>query len=203
MTKIMLIRHGITDWNLEGKVQGQSDTQLASDGIYQARMLIAHFPFETVDAVYSSDLQRAMRTADFISNKFNLETIPVKEMREINFGNWEGRSFENIAKEEPTEFKKFFVQPDMLMFKGGESFAELQSRVMLSLKKIVRLTGDDKQIVIVTHGAVIRVIIAAILEMPIRKIWSIQQSNTSVNILRYDNDSYSIELLNSINHLQN
>ena len=138
MTKIILIRHGVTDWNAEGKIQGQSDTQLSSEGMYQARMLIAYFPFETIDAIYSSNLQRAMKTAEFIANKFKLEVIPVRELREIDFGNWEGRSFEDVAKEEPAEFKKFFVQPDMLMFKGGESFAEVQSRAMLSLKKIVK-----------------------------------------------------------------
>ncbi len=203
MTKIILIRHGVTDWNAEGKIQGQSDTQLSSEGMYQARMLIAYFPFETIDAIYSSNLQRAMKTAEFIANKFKLEVIPVRELREIDFGNWEGRSFEDVAKEEPAEFKKFFVQPDMLMFKGGESFAEVQSRAMLSLKKIVKLNGDKKQIVIVTHGAVIRTIIAAILEMPLRKIWSIKQYNTAVNVLNFDDGDYSIELMNSINHLQN
>lgn len=201
MIKIMLVRHGVTEWNATQRIQGQSDTHLAPDGIHQARLLSIHFPFDTVDAIYSSDLNRAMTTAKIIASRFNLEITPVKEFREINFGSWEGRSFEDIAKEEPTEFKKFFLQPDMLIFKGGETFAELQNRAVTMLKKIVHDSDDNKNIVIVMHGAIIRTIIAYILEMPLRKIWAIKQQNTAVNILRIDDGAYSIELLNDIHHL--
>ena len=201
MTKIMLVRHGMTEWNATGKIQGQSDTNLAPDGVHQARLLTAHFLFDTVDAIYSSDLHRAMTTAEVIASRFNLEIIPVKEFREINFGIWEGKEFEVIAKEDPTGFKQFFLQPDMILFKDGETFAEVQNRAMTMLKRIVNDIGDNKQIVIVTHGAVIRTIIASILEMPLRKLWTIKQHNTAVNILRVDDGTFSLELLNSIHHL--
>ena len=202
MIKIMLVRHGVTDWNAKGKIQGQSDTQLAPDGVHQARLLTAHFPFDIVDAIYSSDLHRAMTTAEVIASRFNLEIIPVKEFREINFGIWEGRTFEEMAKEDPVEFKKFFLQPDMLLIKDGETFAELQNRAMTTLKRIVHDIGDNKHIVIVTHGAIIRTIIASIFDMPLRKIWTIKQYNTSMNIIRVDDDAYSVELLNGTYHLQ-
>ena len=201
MIKIMLVRHGVTEWNATQRIQGQSDTHLVPDGVHQARLLTIHFPFDTVDAIYSSDLNRAMTTAKIIASRFNLEITPVKEFREINFGSWEGKSFEDIAKEEPAEFKKFFLQPDMLIFKGGETFAELQNRAITMLKKIVHDIGDNKNIVIVMHGAIIRTIIAYILEMPLRKIWAIKQLNTAVNILRIDDDAYSIELINDTHHL--
>ena len=112
-----------------------------------------------------------------------------------------GSSNEDIAKEDPENFKKFFLQPDMLLIKGGETFAELQNRAMTTLKKIVHEVGDNKHIVIVTHGAIIRTIIAYILEMPLRKIWAIKQQNTAVNILRIDDGVFSLELLNDIHHL--
>ena len=201
MTRVMLVRHGVTEWNTTGKIQGQSDTNLSPDGVHQARLLTAHFPFDVVDAIYSSDLHRAMTTAEVIASRFNLEIIPVKEFREINFGIWEGKEFEVIAKEDPAGFKKFFLQPDMLIFKDGETFAEVQNRAMTMLKRIVHDAGENKHIVIVTHGAVIRTIMAAILEMPLRKIWTIKQHNTAVNILRVDDGAFSLELLNSIHHL--
>ena len=202
MTKIMLVRHGVTEWNVTNKIQGQSDIHLAPDGVHQARLLTAHFPFDIVDAIYSSDLHRAMTTAEVIASRFNLEIIPVKEFREINFGSWEGRSFEEIAKEDPAEFKNFFLRPDMLLIKDGETFAELQNRAITMLKKIVHDIGDKKHIVIVTHGAIIRTIIAYILEMPLRKIWTLKQHNTAVNILRIDDGAFSLELFNSTHHLQ-
>ena len=187
MIKVMLVRHGVTEWNLTQRIQGQSDIHLAPDGVHQARLLTVHFPFDTVDAIYSSDLHRAMTTAEVIASRFNRS--------------WEGRSFEEIAKEYPNEFKKFFLQPDMLLIKDGETFAELQNRAMTTLKKIVHDIGDNKHIVMVMHGAIIRTIIAAILEMPLRKIWAIKQQNTAVNILRIDDGAFSIELLNDTHHL--
>ena len=72
MLKIMLVRHGVTDWNTLGKIQGISDTHLSPDGLHQARLLAAHCPFEKADAIYSSDLARAKTTALVLSNKFNL-----------------------------------------------------------------------------------------------------------------------------------
>ncbi|MBR2179193.1 MAG: histidine phosphatase family protein [Selenomonadaceae bacterium] len=201
MIKVMLVRHGVTEWNVTQRIQGQSNIHLAPDGVHQARLLTVHFPFDTVDAIYSSDLHRAMTTAEVIASRFNLEVIPVKEFREINFGSWEGKTFEDIAKEDPADFKKFFLQPDMLLIKDGETFAELQNRAVTTLKRIVHDIGDDKHIVIVMHGAIIRTIIAHILEMPLRKIWAIKQQNTAVNILRIDDGAYSLELLNDTHHL--
>ena len=202
MTRIMLIRHGVTQWNAERRLQGQSDVNLAPDGVHQARELAIHFPFSTVDAIYTSDLGRAKTTAEVIASKFNLEITLMPEFREINFGEWEGRKLEEVAKEQPLEFEKFFKKPDMLLIKGGETFAELQSRTMAALRKIVNAHQSGNQhIVIITHGAAIRVILAQILEMPLRKIWSIQQYNTAVNILRVDDGALSVELMNSTHHL--
>ena len=201
MARIMLVRHGVTEWNSKGRVQGQSDINLAPDGVHQARLLTAHFPFDVVKAIYSSDLKRAITTAEVIANRFNLDIIPVPEFREVNFGDWEGKEFEELAQTDPTEFKKFFLQPDMLLIKNAETFAEVQNRAMTTLKKIAHDLEKNDQIVIVSHGAVIRTILAAILDMPLRKIWAIHQHNTAVNIIRVDDGSYSIELINSVFHL--
>ena len=165
----MLVRHGVTEWNAKGRFQGQSNVNLAPDGIHQARLLIAHFPFDTVDAIYTSDLNRAKTTAEVIASKFNLDIIPMAEFREMNFGEWEGKSFESLAQEDPVDFKKFFVQPDMLLVKGGETFAEVQNRAITALRKIINdhEGNGNKHVVIVSHGAVIRTILAEILEMPL------------------------------------
>ncbi|MBR1397584.1 MAG: histidine phosphatase family protein [Selenomonadaceae bacterium] len=204
MIKIMLVRHGVTEWNNKGRFQGQSNIHLAPDGVHQARLLTAHFPFDIVDAIYCSDLNRAKTTAEVIASRFNLDIIPLVEFREMNFGEWEGRSFESLAQENPIDFKKFFVQPDMLLIKNGETFAEVQNRAMTALRKIINdyeSKSRDCHIVIVTHGAVIRVILAEILSMPLRKIWTLKQYNTAINIIRVDDGDYSVELINSTYHL--
>ena len=86
MMKIMLVRHGQTEWNNIGKMQGSSDVHLSQDGLHQARLLAAHCPFHTADAIYSSPLARAESTAMILSNKFNVHVQTVPELREISFG---------------------------------------------------------------------------------------------------------------------
>ena len=201
MVEIILIRHGLTLWNREARIQGISDVELAPEGLRQAELLAKNFPFDKVDAIYSSDLNRAKTTAEVIASRFNLPITTMAEFRETNFGSWEGRSFEDLAKEEPTEFKKFFLKPDMLNVEGAETFAEVQNRAVTALRKIAHEHDNNKNVVIVTHGAVIRVILTEILGMPLRKMWVIKQYNTAVNILRVDDGAWSVELINSTLHL--
>jgi len=111
MMKIMLVRHGLTFWNTIGKMQGSSDVQLSPDGLHQARLLAAHCPFHTADAIYSSPLSRAVDTAEILASKFNLHVQIIPELRETSFGDWEGQLLRDIAAKDPVDFEKFFMQP--------------------------------------------------------------------------------------------
>ena len=200
MTKLILIRHGETEWNKRGMFQGQSDTPLAPAGVHQAHLLAAHFPVIHIDAIFSSDLSRARTTAEIIAEKFGLKVHFMPELREASYGSWEERSFEELALAHPAEFKTFFLDPEAFTPEGGESFVDVQTRAMNAIKSIVR---DDarKTFAVVTHGGVLRTIIAAVLEIPMRKLWAIKQFNTAVNILHFNEGSFSIELINSTAHL--
>lgn len=203
MIKIMLVRHGVTFWNSEGKIQGISNIHLSPDGLHQARLLAAHCPFHTADAIYSSDLARAETTALILANKFNLHVQTEHELREINFGDWEGKSFRDLAKTDPENFEKFFLKPDELKISNAENFEEVQVRSMNALKKIIAAHSDEKNsnIIIVSHGVVIRLILFSILEIPIRKLWSINQFNTAVNILHEEEGYFTVDLVNGTAHL--
>ena len=192
MTKIFLIRHGETEWNAIGKLQGSSDIKLLPEGIDQAHMLAEHAPFSAVDAVYSSDLSRAMMTAEILAEKFGL--------RETSFGDWEGRFLSELAKENPKGFEKFFTKPDKVQPPNGETFLQSQARIMNAFDEIIA-DNEDKNIIVVSHGAAIRLILCAALYIPIRKMWSIGQYNMALNILVFEEGNFSIELLNSTLHL--
>ncbi|MBR1580715.1 MAG: alpha-ribazole phosphatase [Selenomonadaceae bacterium] len=200
MTKLILIRHGETEWNARHMFQGHSDVELAPEGVHQAHLLAAHFPVELINAVYSSDLHRARMTAEIIAEKFNFELRLDQRLREASYGNWEGRSFEELALAHPNEFKTFFLDPDAFTPEGGERFADVQTRAMAALNEIVN-AHPHQTAVVVTHGGIIRTLIAAVLGMPLKKMWAIKQFNTAVNILRCDEGNYSVELLNSVEHL--
>lgn len=200
MLKIMLTRHGKTAWNEIRKVQGHSDIELTPEGIRQAELLAENCPLENVSAIYSSDLSRAKTTAEILARKFNLQVQLVPELREVNFGDLEGKTLAEFEKSDPQNFYNFFNKPDELKIPNAETFSELQARAMNALQKIIA-AHHDENIIIVAHGAINRVILCAILEIPIRKMWSLSQFNTAVNLFRYDAGFFTVDLINGTAHL--
>ena len=200
MTKIFLIRHGETEWNKLDRLQGNSDVKLSPEGIRQAQLMAVHVPFQHVDAVYASDLIRASDTAKILAARFNLPVTTTPGLRETNFGEWEGKVISKLFEEFPDAFGNFFIKPDKVKPPGGETFLECQARVMNALDEIVD-EHENQNVIVVSHGAVIRLIICAALEVRIRKMWSINQFNTALNILVAEDGLFSIELMNSTAHL--
>lgn len=203
MVRIMLIRHGLTYWNTIGKMQGSSDVHLSPDGLHQARLLAAYCPFSIADAIYSSPLARAQTTALILANKFNLHVETVNALREISFGDWEGKILRDMAQSDPINFERFFMKPDELEIPNAESVHDLQNRAMNALNKIIdnHKSEKDSHIIIVAHGAINRVILCSLLEIPIRKMWALSQFNTAVNIFREDDGHFTVDVINSTAHL--
>ena len=200
MTKLILIRHGQTEWNKDGRFQGQSNVALSEEGIRQAEELATHFPVESLAAIYSSDLMRARRTAETIGTHLGCEVQALPELRELNFGDWEGLTYQEITEGWPDALKNFLRHPDILEVPHGETFLQLQERAMKAIQGIVeRHEGDI--VAVVAHGGILRTVLSSVLHMPLRYLWSIRQFNTAVNIIRHDEGNWTIELLNSTAHL--
>ena len=189
MTRLFLIRHGETEWNKQNRLQGNSDIHLSPEGFNQARTLAEHAPFNHADAIYSSDLARAMETAVIIAERFNLTVKLMPELRETNFGDWEGRII-----------SEFFTDPERCHPPHGETFLECQARVMIGIRNIIA-EHEGQKVIVVSHGAAIRLILGAALDMPIHKMWAISQFNMALNVLRVDGFDFTVELLNSTLHL--
>lgn len=200
MTKIILVRHGLTLWNGERKIQGHSDVELAPEGIEQAKLLAENFPLENISAVYSSDLNRAKTTAEILAQKFNLPVQLEKNLREANWGDWEGKKLSEIENADPVNYEKFFRNPEEVQISNAETFAQLQARAFSAFKKIIA-AHPDENIIIVAHGAINRTILCSILEIPLKKMWALSQFNTAVNILRFDDGYFTVELINGTAHL--
>lgn len=203
MVKLILVRHGETTWNKLGKYQGQSDVPLSETGVAQAEQLAAFFPAEHLDAIYSSDLQRAHLTAEKVAEHFGLPIHEEKDLREMNFGVWEGHTFEEIAGRWQEAMENFFRRPDILKIPQGETFSELQARAVARVEEIIaKHEGKAAHVAIFAHGAILRTLIAHFLHIPLRYIWAIRQYNTAVNIVRIDDGQPTIELINSTAHLK-
>lgn len=202
MIRLVLIRHGQTAWNKSGKYQGQSDVALSEEGLEQARCLAEHFPVEKLDAVYASDLSRAMVTAETVAQKFGLEVRPEPAFRELSFGKWEGLTYAEIVAGWPDAMANFLTHPDIMEIPQGESFPQVQQRAMARLKEIVaEHEPHDHTVGIFAHGAVLRTILTGIMQMPLSQVWTLSQYNTAVNIVRFDEGRPTVELLNSTAHL--
>ncbi len=200
MTRLIIVRHGQTLWNLERKYQGHSDIALTDNGRRQAEAVAARLATEKIDSVYASDLSRAYKTAQCIADKHNLPVSLVPALREIKFGDWEGLTYEQITAQWPGMLGKLWSTPDELQIPGGESFQQLKERAYTAVEKIVT-DHPEQTVAIVAHGGTIGTILCAMLDIHLNHVWSIRQDNTAVNIIEYYEGRPTITLLNCVRHL--
>ena len=151
MTQFCLIRHGQTDWNLEGRYQGQSDVPLNSAGITQAQELARLLKEHTFSAIYSSDLLRAKETAEIVAAPLGLSVNLDVRLREINQGEWEGQLVGVIKARYADLWDQRIVDPAGVRPPGGETVGEVAIRVYTALDEISKLypTGN---VLIASHG---------------------------------------------------
>jgi hypothetical protein len=201
MTEIIIIRHGETEWNQTGRFQGHSDVPLSETGRAQAEALGRNLALDHVDAIYASDLIRAMETAAPLAARFGLTVMSDPLLRDLNFGAWEGRSFSDVNAENPDAMKQFYNDPERADIPHSEPFPDFQKRVAGRVRAIAA-EQRGKRVVIVSHGASIRILLTDILAMPIRSIWHISQLNTAVNKIRFEDDGFAVvTLMNDTSHL--
>ena len=202
MTKVILVRHGQTLWNLEMKYQGHCDVALTEKGVEQAKLAAKRLAGEEISAVYASDLSRAFKTAECIAEKHNLLVTAIPSLREINFGEWEGLTFDKINNQWTEAMSKLFTHPDEIVIPGGETFREVKERATSALAKLVE-RHPHQTIVVVSHGGTIRTLLCAALNIHLNHLWNIKQDNTAINILEYYDDRVMVALVNDVHHLDN
>lgn len=200
MVKLILIRHGQTEWNTTGKFQGWTDVFLSETGKKQIKKLAENFPVDHIDLLYSSDLKRAVDTAKTFSDYFGCKIQLEPAFREVCFGDWEGLTYREINEEWSHECSMFYTSPDCLKIPNGETFSEVQERAFGKIENIVSM-HNDKTIVVISHGAVIRTVIAKILHMPLNFLWSIRQDNASFNTIIYADGHFVLQDMNNTSHL--
>jgi broad specificity phosphatase PhoE len=144
VTTLLLVRHGETDWNAEGRLQGHTDRPLNETGRRQARELADRLAGERVDAIYASDLSRAKETAEIVGERLGLTVVIDPDLREKNWGNWEGLTGDERVH---VEFE-------------GETTEAHRDRIVRAVRRIAEL-HPEQRIVIVTHGGSLRRIQAA------------------------------------------
>lgn len=203
MLKLIVVRHGQTQWNKTWRFMGKTDIELDADGISQAERLAHRLQAFAVDAVYSSGLSRAKRTAQLVADKHGKSVEISEGLREIDFGNWEGMGWKDIEGKFPSLLQQWRKTPASTPVPGGESFLQLRDRAMTALHQIIakHTTASDQVVVVVSHGGTIRAMLSDMFGIPLDRSWRIMQDNTAVNIVEiYDGEVY-LKLLNDTSHL--
>lgn len=176
MTRLILIRHGETDWNSEGRWQGQIDIPLNENGLEHARELAIELAREGIQAIYSSDLLRAIQTADPLAKRAGIPVNLDPRLREIHQGEWQGMRVEDIRVRYAERFQQRRANPLAIAPPGGETVLQVQERVYQSLDDIL-LRHPDETVAIVAHGFVIAVLRLRLENHPLEKVWSLIPPN--------------------------
>lgn len=154
--RLILVRHGETDWNIQQRYQGHSDTKLNQTGINQAKNLACELASEKLDAIYSSDLTRAMQTAAIINDGRNLPIHKLQELRECSFGIWEGKTFREMEQHFPEEVARIKGDPVKQIRAGGESRDQLSTRIGQAMQQIID-SHQNQSVLVVAHGGALAV----------------------------------------------
>lgn len=176
MTRLLLIRHGETDWNVEGRYQGQSDVPLNAPGREQARRLASDLRSTSLDAIYSSDLARARETAQILANATGAPLLLDPRLREVDQGEWEGRLFSDIRLRHPDLLQRRRQDPLHVAPPGGETVLQLQTRLMAAVRAIVEAHAQGN-VALVSHGLSLAVIKVSLNGTPIEQVWDLVPGN--------------------------
>ncbi len=202
MTDLYLIRHGQTKWNLENRIQGNLDSPLTELGLRQARWLFDAYEDCQIDIIYTSTLDRAYNTAKILRGDRKIDIIRLDELKEINFGEWEGRKFLQLKEEDPEFFNAFRFTPEAFKPIGGETFIEAKERVVDAVSNILE-NNKGKKVALVIHGAVLKLLMGHFLNLTINQIWDepiIQP--TSVSHIRFNEEGYEILKFGDVSHYE-
>ncbi len=202
MTRWYLVRHGVTDWNRDGRLQGQTDIPLSEAGREQGRLTAKRLAGVSFVAAYASDLIRAQETASLVLEGRKVPLSLTPELRELNYGEWEGRTFKWIEEGNPSgSIQNIANDPDFAP-PGGESTAQLCGRIMEASTRLLDTHGDDDNVLVVGHGGSLRALAVSMLGLPAASLWRMGTSTASVSILRRRDEGWQLELWNDTSHLE-
>lgn len=200
---LLLVRHGVTDWNREGRFQGHLDPPLAEDGIAEAQLLASRLARDErlrPARVVTSTLARARQTAEPIATLLGLEVEGDARLIEIGQGAWEGRTHADLAVSDARRYAAWQNDTGIRQPPGGESIPAATDRVSALLAEI---TGPDGRwpICVVSHGGTLRILARVLLRASAATPWSLDVDNASLSICSASGDQWRLECWNDTLHL--
>lgn len=203
MTRILLVRHGETEWNAAGRVQGWTDSRLSDRGRAQADRLAQRLAPSPLAAVYASDLSRAQETAQIIAQPQSLPVMTDARLRERGYGAWEGLTLSELETQFPEAWHRYHHQRALdVPIPGGETWEQVSERILPALHDLLAQTAHET-IVFVGHGGSLRALILDALAAPLTTLLRLRLDNASLTRLDYPTErAGQVIFLNDTSHLE-
>jgi len=191
------VRHGATDWNLQGRCQGSTDRDLSDVGVRQAKQIAELLSEEEIHAVYSSHLRRARQTAERISQPHNLPVLIEQEVRELDHGELEGLTFNEIKANYADFLVRWRSEPAEICVPGGERLADVAERAWNGLNQIVQRHADAERILVVSHNFPILGIVCRVSGTHLNQYRTFHLDPCGITRLKYDGGDWDLTEVNS------
>lgn len=198
--RLYLIRHGETDYNRKDLFRGRADLPLNDVGRAQAVRLGEYFRGIGIDAVYASPLKRAMHTASSIAKATEKEVVPLREFVDIDYGEFTGRSVEDVRDQFPEAFHLWKNEAEKAVFPKGESIAEVSERLRKGLELLLS-RHEGNTVLLTGHKVINRITICEALGFGASCLWRFDQSNAAVNLIEWIDGFSVLRFHNATNHL--
>jgi broad specificity phosphatase PhoE len=184
--QIVLVRHGATDWNLQGRCQGATDRWLSEVGVRQAEQIATLLSDENPAAVYSSDLLRARQTAEIISRPHGLPVMIEEDIRELDHGELEGLTFNEIKQNYSQFLVRWRSEPAEIRVPGGEKLIDVAERAWQGVNRIAERHSSARSIVVVSHNFPILAIVCRVTGTHLNDYRSFHLDPCSITRLQRD-----------------
>lgn len=199
-TRILLVRHGETAWNRDGKIQGQLDVVLSAEGRAQARRIAQRLSTQRLAAVYSSDLARASETAALIAKPHGLAPVLCPELREGCFGAWQGLTLAEVRERFADNYAAVRQDPVFGRPVDGECIAEVADRASFLVRSVAERHAGETALV-VAHGGTIKALVCRLLEIDLAWRWRFTVDNCSLTVFAWKDGQPVLVSLNDTAHL--
>jgi probable phosphoglycerate mutase len=196
-TRLTIIRHGETEWNLALRLQGMKNSELTRKGLEQARVAARALKDKKFDRLITSDLKRAVITAEILNEYHHLPVLQDETLRERNFGIMEGLTREEIQERYPETFNGYMLRKDTYQIPEGESLVSFYKRVTTGIRHIAQ-QNKGCSVLIVTHGGVLDCIMRMIFDYPLSAPRRFSIYNASINNFSIDENEWQLDTWGNI-----
>ena len=200
MTTIMLVRHGNTDWNAREIFRGRADVELNETGIKQADLLAKYLEPVAMEAVYSSPLKRAFKTAEMVGATHHVDAIPCQELIDFDYGEWQGLSHDTVRKRYRALYSEWLNNPHLARVPHGESLDDVRKRVNRLVNQMI--AKHKGTVLLVSHRVVHKLMICVLLGLDNSHFWNIRLDTCGITTFAHEKNSFVLVRHNDISFLK-